>query len=278
MTFILFTNLYNAEDEVSRLFELVETFTLQPKKWVIINDGSNDNTEQVIKEHIQQSGRTNVVIFNLPPKEKGNLKTIGHAYNQAFEQLQLKQENYEFMSIIDPDNRIHPQYYEKVKDIFDSDPTIGVISGYNPDAPKLKMPQGNGKCVRWSIIQNMTGEFWDPAPDTFLNIKAWAQGYKWMILENEYGVVTGPIAARNLTPAGARHAGWMWYYASGSWSGALARVIYRALKRRQALAYFKGFLDNALHDKMRCTDPDVIRFYKNGAKQRSDIIITDESI
>lgn len=262
MPYILFTNLFNAADDVPRLFELVDTFTLQPKKWVIINDGSNDNTAEVLEEFKSHSGRKNLVIFNLPPKEKGNLKTIGRAYNKAFRALKLTQEEYEFMSIIDPDNTIHPQYYEKVKEIFDSQPEIGVISGYNPEAPPLKMPQGNGKCVRWTIIQNMGGEFWDPAPDTFLNIKAWAQGYKWMILKNEYGIVTGPIAARNITRAGAHHAGWMWYYASGSWSGAFLRVIYRILRGRQGIAYLRGFLANARHDKQRCQDPDVIRFYK----------------
>jgi hypothetical protein len=202
-----------------------------------------------------------VVAVILPPKPEGSLRYIGEAYNYAFSQLNLRQLDFDFMCIIDVDNEFHPDYTRVAAGILERCSNIGIVAAYFPNV-KYKMPMGNGKCTRWSIVQHFD-QFWSPAPDTFLNIKAKAMGFDWCIMESEVGEVKGQNHSRNITAKGGNHAGYLWSYASGSFWGAIKRTVYRILKRRYGIAFWNGFLDNelAFGKPERSYDPDVMKFY-----------------
>lgn len=51
----IFTPVYNREDTLERLFNSLLKQTCKEFQWVIINDGSTDNSEKLIKEFIQNS-------------------------------------------------------------------------------------------------------------------------------------------------------------------------------------------------------------------------------
>lgn len=51
--FTLFTPAYNCENTIHRVFESVAKQTFRDFEWIIINDGSKDNTSQVIKDLIK---------------------------------------------------------------------------------------------------------------------------------------------------------------------------------------------------------------------------------
>lgn len=265
--YIMFTNVWNEENKIENMFEMVFNFTLRPDLYVIINDGSTDGTEYIVNKCIEKYGITMpTVMVSLPPKKKGELSKIGQAYNFVFDVLKLKDMDFEFMSIVDVDSGIHPDYFNKVSTGFMVEPHIGVISG-TCKGIKLKVPMGSSKAIRWSIVKNIE-RFWDPAPDMQLNIEAEYQGYNWLILEHEIGFVNGPISARNRTSDGSYYAGKLWRYVGGSYYGMIQRVIYRMLRRRHGLAFLKGFKENK--DWM-CTDKKIIRYYKSRVSCFNDL-------
>lgn len=256
--YLLVTNIYNEREHINDVFKMVSEFTIQPKKWLWIIDGSTDGSENEV-ETCAGLYDINIQCFILPPKPKGNLRTLGTTYNLTFDSLGIWNDDYDFMLVMDVDSYFNPQYAETIATIFDEDFRIGVVSGYNRDAPKLKMPQGDGKCVRWSIVQDID-KFWEPAIDTFLNIKARSMGYQWYIMYDDVGMIDGPPSSRNITAAGAKHAGWFWYYASGSVLGAINRMVYRIFKRRNGIAFMRGFLEGRRLG-VQSMDPDVMAFY-----------------
>jgi len=267
--YLLITNIWNEREEIESMFQMVNGFSLKPDLWVWIDDGSNDGSALEI-ERCTIEYDLPVIAVVLPPKSEGSLRTIGKAYNYAFDQLNLRQRDFNFMMILDVDNVIHHKYAMYVESIFRVDKSvkrnsplslIGVISGHFEGVP-LKMPMGNGKCVLWDIVKNID-RFPDPAPDSYLNIKAQAMGYQWYILQNDIGIVYGDRGARNVTSAGSEHAGWLWSYYSGSYWKAIKRVVYRILKGRYGLAFWRGFRSNEkLGQPLRCRDPDVTSFYE----------------
>lgn len=268
--YLLCTNIWNEREKIESMFQMVNGFSLKPDLWMWIDDGSNDGSALEI-ERCTMEYDLPVIAIVLPPKSEGNLRTIGRAYNYAFDQLNLRQRDFDFMCILDVDNIIHSDYVNSVAAIFELDkcimkgtnlPLIGVISGYHVDGVPLKMPMGNGKCVLWDIVKNID-KFPDPALDTFLNIKAKAMGYNWFVLKNEVSAVYGKVGARNATVAGAEHGGWLFSYYSGNYWKAIKRVVYRILKRRYGLAFWRGFRSNEkLDEPSRCVDSDVRSFYE----------------
>jgi len=259
--YILFTNVWNEENNIQKTFEMVFNFTLRPTLWVWINDGSTDNTEYMINKCIDQYGISMpTVIVNLPVKQRGDLSKIGQTYNFAFDTLKLKDMrfDFEFMAVIDVDNIIHKDYFEKVAQGFNVEPHIGVISGKH-EGTRLNVPMGGSKAIRWWIVRNIK-KFWDPAPDMQLNITAkdWNQG--WLILDNGVGIVGGPTSSRNKTYKGAYYAGSLWRYVQGSYNGMIQRVIYRILRRRYGIAFLKGFLENKNY--WVCEDKKIVGYYE----------------
>lgn len=258
--YLLITNIWNERGSIEHMFQMVSEFTKTPDLWVWISDGSNDGSEFEI-ERCAMLYDLPVVAVILPPKSEGCLRYIGDAYNYAFGQLNLRQLEFDFICIMDVDSKFHPDYTRVAAGIIERRFGIGIVAAYSRGV-KYKMPMGNGKCTRWSVVQHIN-KFWSPAPDTFLNIKCEAMGLDWYIMESEVGEDKGGGHSRNTTAKGARHAGWMWSYASGSFWGAVKRTVYRMLKRQYGIAFWYGFLDNelAFEEPEHSYDEDVMRFY-----------------
>ena len=270
--YILFTRVWNNEKDIQKTFEMVFNFTLRPKLWVWIDDGSTDSTKYRINKCIQRYGITMpTVIVTTPLKKLDNLPMIGQAYNFAFDALNLKDMKYdfEFMATIDVKNVIHPQYFEKISQGFNVEQHIGVISGKYKNV-KQRAPMGCSKAVRWWIVRNIE-RFWDPAPDMQLNIESKDMNQGWIVLDQEVGIVGGPTTPRNRTTNGAYYAGSLWRYVGGSYHGMFQRVVYRLVRRRYGFAFLRGFLENKNY--WICDDKKIIAYYKSGLLRMNDKII-----
>ena len=53
--FTIFTPCYNGARTIKRVFDSVEAQTYTDFEWIIVNDGSNDNSDFVIRELIDRS-------------------------------------------------------------------------------------------------------------------------------------------------------------------------------------------------------------------------------
>lgn len=60
--FTLFTPAYNCENTIYRVFESVAKQTFRDFEWIIINDGSKDNSSQVIKDLIKNAEPSDIQI------------------------------------------------------------------------------------------------------------------------------------------------------------------------------------------------------------------------
>ena len=266
MSYLLMTNVWNEKDKIEDTIKMVLTFTLKPKLWIWIDDGSTDGTGKIIEQLIRKYFfDLPMRVVHMPEKKIGSLATIGKAYNYTFKKLNLRLMNFDFMSIMDVDNIIHPEYYSRISAHMKVYRKFGVLSGYH--FKNQRIPMGGSKCVRWEIVQSM-GDFWDPAPDSFLNIKAKALGYVVDVYRHPtYGFVGGPTSTRNRTYKGAYYAGALWAYVGGTKIGAIQRTIYRLLRRRFGTSFWKGFRENTV---WRCDDDDVIRTYRSRLKNTYD--------
>lgn len=77
--FTIFTPVYNGEKHINRVFESINNQTFKNFEWIIINDGSTDKSQNLIKSFISQHPELNIIFI----EQENSGKHI--AWNKAVE-------------------------------------------------------------------------------------------------------------------------------------------------------------------------------------------------
>ena len=107
-TLTIFTPAYNRAKFLPRAFEALKRQTLKDFIWMIIDDGSTDNTEEVVQEFLKDTNagfKTEYI-----KKENGGLHT---GYNKAIELAQT-----ELMVCVDSDDYMPDDAVEKILNLW----------------------------------------------------------------------------------------------------------------------------------------------------------------
>lgn len=249
---LVVTNVWNEEKRVAGIVENLNQQTLRPILWVWIDDGSMDGT---YNEIVHAKTDIPTLVYSMPPKKKGNLDTIGLAYNEVMPRL--KYMDFDYMTLADVDNIYPSDYYEYMCKYMDEHPEVGVVSAQSRgELGKLRHvyePMGGGKIVRWEIVKQID-TYWDLAPDSFLNIKARAQGYETISLL-DYFIDSAPTSM--LSKAGRFRFGRRMYYASRNLFLVLYQSLLFAMKRDAASEFLRGYWQEWNKGTWKCQDEDV---------------------
>ena len=103
-TLTIFTPTYNRAKFLPRAFEALKRQTLKDFLWMIIDDGSTDNTEEVVQDLLKDTEAGFKIEY--VKKENGGLHT---GYNKAIELAQT-----ELMVCVDSDDYIDSIMYERL--------------------------------------------------------------------------------------------------------------------------------------------------------------------
>lgn len=116
-------------DEAQYMRETLDSVVAQsvrPAKWVIVDDGSTDETPAILAEYqtkhdwIEVLTRDNRGRRSVGP---GVIEAFYHGYNA------VRPDDYEFLCKLDLDLRIPPRYFEILMDRMRANPRIGTCSG-----------------------------------------------------------------------------------------------------------------------------------------------------
>ncbi len=127
MNYILITAAKNEAAHIARTIESVLSQTIRPVKWVIVSDGSTDETDNIVKRYVSQH---NFIEFR---RKDGNENTVGFASKVValkYGYFQLHGVNYEFIGILDADVSFGPTYYEAILKQFSDNPQLGIGGGF----------------------------------------------------------------------------------------------------------------------------------------------------
>lgn len=262
---MLITNIWNERDEIEKIFQRISKQTKKPVVWLWIDDGSTDDSGQVIRQLSESIPGVEIWLETMPEKKVGSLDTIGIAYNHILPKLRhsIDEKNIDYVSIMDVDNDPCPNYCARISHLLDINPKIGAAAGISiREAGKRRvgLPMGGGKFIRWRIMRQIQ-EYWDLAPDTLLNIKALSMGHSlktWPVPMNADQLTTG------FSKKGVFRLGRLNYYVGRPvWS-----VFFRALRRLVIREYgsemLKGYFFERRKGTWRFYDPDVRSFYNRG--------------
>ena len=142
--YVLITPAHNEAQRIDKVIACIVSQTIRPTKWVIVNDGSTDNTEQILADYEKEHD----FLVQLQPERSGKETYYGYrtqavlAGYKAVEGLR-----FDFVAFLDSDLTIAPSYYESILTEFDRNPKLGIATGVYIN----EMPYGLEKVVRDNI-------------------------------------------------------------------------------------------------------------------------------
>lgn len=100
--------------------------TLLPKRLIVVNDHSTDNTESIIDRFASEYPFISKVNTSSSTAHLPGSKVI-NAFNKG---LALLGEDYDFLVKLDADVLLPPPYFEKISEIFRNNPKVGIAGGF----------------------------------------------------------------------------------------------------------------------------------------------------
>ena len=266
------------EQFVELTLRSVTSQTVEPVAWVIVDDGSTDATQTIVREYA-----TRYPFIRLSNSRTEGARLLGSAESQAFRvgHALLARDDYDFVVKLDGDLSFEPFYFEKLLARFETDDRLGIASGIYLEssteglwAPVWMPPYhafGACKVVRRTCFEEIGGFLTTPGWDTVDEIRAWSRGWRtkhFTDLQVRHHKREG--SAMGSLPTSVFH-GEIYYVTGGGLLFFLFKVVRRLTKRPYivgAVALVYGYLKAAIERRPRLVTEGEARCYRRILRQR----------
>lgn len=242
-----------------------------PALWVIVDDGSTDETPEILARYAAQYDFIKVV-----KRQDRGKRAVGPGVVEAFydglSKVDLSQ--FDYVTKFDGDLEMPPRYFERAMELMEADPYLGNISG------KLFEYRGDHIEEDPSSDDNAVGPVKFYRVKCFQEIGGFVREVEWDGIDGHVCRMNGWIASSlddpamriiHLRPMGSSqqniHVGRMrWgrgkYFMGSAWYYVLASAIYRSLRRPYVIGgfwIFYGYLRAAVTGHQRYDNPECRR-------------------
>lgn len=185
-TFVPLVVVSPVRDESKLIAKTIESMlaqTVRPKEWVIVDDGSTDNTVEIVEAYAKSHP-----FIRLVRHPNRGFRKLGGGVVVAFKYglTQIASEHFEFIAKLDGDMSFGPLYIEKMMSRFSANPKLAAVSGkvFRPDEDGLVEEPiidvhvaGQFKLYRWDAYQEIGGfveeVLWDGIDVHTARMKGW---------------------------------------------------------------------------------------------------------
>jgi len=124
--YVVVTPVRDEEKHIEATIEAVAGQTIRPQEWIIVNDGSSDQTGDIIDRYAGQFSWISVVHRS----NRGFRKSGGGVVEAFYDGYNaLRGNDWDFVVKLDGDLTLSRTYFEKCFEHFDRDPKLGVGGG-----------------------------------------------------------------------------------------------------------------------------------------------------
>jgi len=124
--FVVVTPVRNEAEFIELTIQSMLAQTVKPREWIIVNDGSTDDTEEIVTRYLPTCPWIRLV----NREDRGFRQRGGgvvRAFYDGFEALDCQ--DYEFIVKLDGDLSFEPTYFEQVLAEFTARPRLGIAGG-----------------------------------------------------------------------------------------------------------------------------------------------------
>ncbi len=126
VSYCIVTPVRNEEEHFGRTIDSVVSQTIRPARWIIVDDGSTDNTGRIADEAVKHHDWITVV----HRKDRGT-RRAGDGVMEAFNAglRALGEESWQYLVKLDGDVSFEPNYFERCFGEFAADAHLGIGGG-----------------------------------------------------------------------------------------------------------------------------------------------------
>jgi biofilm PGA synthesis N-glycosyltransferase PgaC len=176
--YIIITPARDEEEYIEKTILSVAGQSILPVQWIIVNDGSRDNTGAIIDRYAQIYPW--ITARHRP--NRGYREAGGGVINTFYDgYAQITSPEWDFLVKLDADLSFSSDYFERCFDEFEKDPKLGIGGGgiYHEEAGELKLEKnpkfhvrGATKIYRRECWEGLGGLVKAPGWDTIDEVKA----------------------------------------------------------------------------------------------------------
>lgn len=271
------------KDEGENLPDLIESMiaqTMMSVVWVIVDDGSTDDTPYIVQEAAKKYGWIHVLRLGEGQRDLGlhYATVVKTGFDHAISFCEENGLEYVYVGILDGDLTLPPTFYENLIGEFKKDSELGVASGGTKHVigdrvryAKISVnePSGGHMLIRRKCFEECGGFPVSYAPDSV--IKAKARLMRWKTKRFEENIVTEmrDVHAAEGYWKGFVHKGESSYYFNTNPLHIIARVVMYSFRRPYyvGVAYLVGYLGSLVNRKECIKDPEIRKYFWNKWKE-----------
>jgi glycosyltransferase involved in cell wall biosynthesis len=140
-SYALVTAAYNEEAYLEQTILSVSRQTILPEKWIIVSDGSTDQTDEIVRRYAE--GCSFIDLYRITEEHPRNFAAQVNAINTGISRLDRSA--YDFIGNLDADITLEPTYFEAVLQKFSRSSKLGLAGGviYEEENGRFRNRRGN---------------------------------------------------------------------------------------------------------------------------------------
>ena len=280
--YILVTPCKNEQNNLPHLIQSIVSQDIKPVIWVIIDDGSDDNTPQIIKKATDQYDW--IKTLELDKIEKRDLglhlaEITQKGFEFAIDYCNDNTINYNYLGNIDGDLTLEHTFYRDIILEFEKDQKLGIASGgirltigdklvYVRGLPEDE-PSGGDMLVRRKCFEDCNGVPQSYSYDTVLKAKARINQWKTKRFERVIATESRDVGNAEGYLKGFFQMGKSSYFINLHPIHVFAKGILNSLRRPfyGGIAYIAGYLYSFLKRNKQIEDNNIKKYFWNKWKK-----------
>jgi len=272
--YVLISPCRNEADFMRQTLDSVAAQSIRPATWVIVDDGSTDDTPQILAQYAARYDWIRVVTR----RDRGR-RAIGPGVIDAFYAgyETIDPDDYDYVCKLDLDLRLPPRYFETLMTRMEANPRLATCSGkayLEIDGKLVNERQGDeasigaSKFYRVSCFKALGGfvreVMWDGIDCHRCRMHGWI-ACSWDDPELRFVHLRPMGSSQQSIYAGRMRHGFGQYYMGTGFLYMLANAINRLNEKPYvvgSLVMLWGWLSSALQGKPRFEDPEFRRFLR----------------
>lgn len=271
--YIVITPARNEQENIGHTIRSMVAQTCRPAIWVIVNDGSTDNTAAII----DTAAREHAWIVAVHRADRGFRKQGGGVVETFYDGFnRVASQPWDYLVKFDADLSFEPDYFERCFRKFDEDPKLGIGGGMishpvkgvlvseSPGDPAFHV-RGATKIYRRACWDQLGGLLqaagWDTIDELRANMLGWStRSFPDVPVQHHRFTGTADGAWKNYVKFGLAN------YITGYHPAFMALKCLKRVAQRPyligAIGLWWGFCRGYLHGVAQVNDPALIRYVR----------------
>jgi glycosyltransferase involved in cell wall biosynthesis len=270
-SYILVTPVKNEGAFIPNLISSIKKQSIKPILWVIVDDGSTDETPQIIDTEAARTGWIEVVRLPLGTRKRG--QHYAYVCKQGFNYAVDKLHDWDFIGLVDADMVLENKYFEMLMGKFGEIEELGIASGgiyYQGKLEKRRLDHAIGGCrlFRRQCFLDIEGYQIYPSEyaegDMIANTRAKLRDWKLCHFPDVKAIHQRPnLGVERAWKGGIFRANVMYYfdYHPLLMIGAAASLLTQK-PYYHAFSFTLGYLKNLILRKEHIPDKEIRRFFR----------------